>query len=384
MDQREFSLIHGDLPSRIQQRLGLMPVVGLRVGRRAFGLALASWLPIWAGTWIFDGGSFGATGEPLAVQYDIHVRCLVALPMLIIAEQTLDTMFARCLRQLQKSQIVPRDKLETLLHKVAALRDCTLPWVCIIALSVTWSLDTRLHEEFGLHDQSSPLGAAQRARVGTLWYAWVVVPVFSTLLLGWLWRLALWAYALICLSRLPMMLVPTHPDGAFGLGFLERAPFAFAPLLFGVSSVLGANWAHQMLIHNQALLTFRGPALIFVTIAMLPVLLPLLAFAAPLYRAKVDALPDYAALVGEHGRKVRQRWVLQQEPREASLLHAPELGALADTLVLFERVTTARVVPIGKSTLVVLGISLGLPLLAAALCRVPLLDVLRELQHILM
>jgi hypothetical protein len=40
------------------------------------------------------------------------------------------------------------------------------------------------------------------------------------------------------LSRFDLQLVPTHPDRAAGLGFLERFPKAFGPVLFAISSVV--------------------------------------------------------------------------------------------------------------------------------------------------
>jgi hypothetical protein len=378
-----FSFVSGDLPTRAQRWLGIMPASGLRVRQRAVALALVSWLPIWLGTGIVDDGLFGSSGETLHSQFAVHARCLLALPMFIIAEYTLDTVFGRCLRQLQQSHIVKRSDLTRVLNEVAALRDSVLPWICVIVLSGAWSLDVRLHDKLGFQEQATAAGIAGPLRVGTFWYLFVVVPVFCALLLGWLWRMSLWAYALVRISRLPMVLLPTHPDGAFGLGFLERMPAAFAPVLFGASGVLGAGWAHQVLYHQEPLSSFRGPAVVFVTVATLVLIAPLTAFALPLYRAKIDALPDYAALVGEHGRKVRQRWIAKQVPTDVEILSAPELGPLADVLTLFQRVSTARVVPVTRLTFAALIVSLGLPLVGAALCQVPLLQMALQVKHML-
>ncbi|MFO1364162.1 MAG: hypothetical protein U1F45_17175 [Burkholderiales bacterium] len=48
------------------------------------------------------------------------------------------------------------------------------------------------------------------------------------------------------IARLDLALVPTHPDRAGGLGFLERVPPLFAPVALAVGCVVrAARWAHD-------------------------------------------------------------------------------------------------------------------------------------------
>ena len=54
----------------------------------------------------------------------------------------------------------------------------------------------------------------------------------------WLLRLVTWSVFLFRLARLPLRLVPTHPDAAGGLGYLEVVHLHFAPLVLAVSAVL--------------------------------------------------------------------------------------------------------------------------------------------------
>ena len=65
---------------------------------------------------------------------------------------------------------------------------------------------------------------------------------------GLLWRI----------SRLPLYLVPTHPDRAAGLGFLGGAHLALAIFPFAFSCVLSAHVAFQ--VHFEAMPRPSGEA----------------------------------------------------------------------------------------------------------------------------
>jgi hypothetical protein len=214
---------------------------------------------------------------------------------------------------------------------------------------------------------------------GAWWFLYVARAVFLALLLAWLWRLALWTIALVRISRLDLALVPTHPDGAFGLGFLERSPKAFGPFLFGLSALLASAWGHDVLYHKVDVHSLALPAGVFLVVVVLVMLTPLVAFAPVLGRAKRRALAEYGALVARHGRLVRERWIEGKDPKDAGLLEAPEIGPVADTIALYEAVERARPVPIGKKTLIAILVPLVLPMLAVVALQIPIGELLLKL-----
>ena len=91
-----FSLIRGDPLFRLQQAVGLIGHHGgLGVVRRAVLIAGISWLPlvVWA---IATGRALGHTvAEPLFEHFGVHVRSLVAISLLVIADATTQTMLNR-------------------------------------------------------------------------------------------------------------------------------------------------------------------------------------------------------------------------------------------------------------------------------------------------
>ncbi|MDR5740014.1 hypothetical protein [Caballeronia sp. LZ016] len=89
----EFSIVRDDAAFRLQRRIGLIPYEGLGVARRALFLAAICWLPtaVWA---VATGRASLTHGEgSLASHFGIHVRCLVAIPLLVVAEHTAQRSF---------------------------------------------------------------------------------------------------------------------------------------------------------------------------------------------------------------------------------------------------------------------------------------------------
>lgn len=370
-----------DLPHRIQRRFGLMRKDS-QVAHRALAVALLTWLPLVLSAWIFEGGTLGASHQRLETQFPAHVRCLVAMPLFVLSAMTARAAFARATRQLLSSRLLDASELRVALAPVARLRDAKLPWAVVLALVAVWTAEAPVVHELRM---SSTRGLVELSElgVGTLWYLFFVLPLFNAMLLGWGWRIMLYGYAVLRVARAPLALVPTHPDGAFGVGFLSRLPLAFAPCLFGASSVVNATWVYEILYQQVPPSELVAPALVFVSIMSALVVAPLLAFAVPLGREKLTTLPEYAALVAEHGRKVRMRWIDKREPNDPAMLDAPELGPVADTLTLFDAVAKARIVPVTKQTLVMLGVPLGLPFVALVLCQVPIGELLTTVLHAL-
>ncbi len=82
----EFSPIENEPPLRWLRQLHLAPEHGVGAVRRAVFFALLTWLPI--ALWAFLAGRLldAGTGEPLLQHYGVHVRCLLAIPLLVLAE----------------------------------------------------------------------------------------------------------------------------------------------------------------------------------------------------------------------------------------------------------------------------------------------------------
>jgi hypothetical protein len=378
----ELSLVRGDLLFRLQRRIGLIPPGGLGLVRRAVFWSLVAWLPtaLWA---VYAGRAIpGEAAEPLLAHFGIHARFLVAVPLLILAEGPAHALAAWLLPHFVQSGVVPQGELgkfRAVIAATAKLRDATLPWVMMAGVVVAFATTSEIVYHSHEIDWAVEGGGAGHWGFGALWYLYVGRFVYLTLVLGWLWRLVLVFVLLRRIARLDLSIVPTHPDRTGGLGFLERLPAVFAPVALAIGVVLAARWAHDAVYHGLVLQSLKVEMIAFVVLALAVFLLPLAAFAGPLKRAKKQALLDYGALVGRHGRLVRERWIEGKTLDDDALLNAPELGPVVDIAAAYDAVKAMRAVPIGKTAIVPIAAAAAAPLLAVLALQVPVGELLLKL-----
>jgi hypothetical protein len=378
-----FSLVRGDWFFRIQRAIGLIPADGgLGVGRRAVLLALVTWLPVAVWAYLTGRAFPGRVNEPLLEHFGVHVRCLVAIPLFILGEATVHAVSTRLVPYFLSSGLVPDDergRFVAVVRRTAALRDASLPWMLMAGLVLAWIIVRPT--DMDVHELDWAIDADRHAMgFGGWWLFYVARPIFTALLLAWLWRLVLLGVLLRRIAGLRLSIVPSHPDRTGGLGFLEQVPAAFAPVVIAIAAVLASRWAHDVEFHDVALDALKMPAAIFLVTITGLVLAPLVAFSGPLRRARKRGVLDYAALVGEHGRRVHRKWILRQPVDDRDeLLSAPELGPVADTTSLYESVARMRTTPIGKKALLGVLIPAMLPMIAVVAIRVPLKQILLTL-----
>ena len=371
------SLVRDDPPFRALRSVGLIPHTGLGLVRRAVFFALLSWLPIAIWWWTAGRAVSTATGEPLLQHFGVHVRCLVAIPILILAQGLAHRITTHLLPWFVKSGVITADKapaFRDVVRGMQTLRNHTLPWVMIAGVAIvvaatgpmltradelSWAMDaTRSPPEFGF---------------GGWWFLFVARPIYAALVLGWLWRVVLLTVLFRRISKLGLEFVPTHPDRAGGIGFVEHFAKMFIPVVFVLPAAVGSHWAHNVLYHDMDVHSLRVPFVIFLVVMLLTFVTPLLVFYGPLSGAR--------KLVGRHDDFVRRRWILHEKLPNDDVLNAPELGPVADTVSLYDAIERMRVVPIGRSILILLGVPALIPLLLVFAIKVPITDILMKLLH---
>lgn len=380
-----FLLIRNDLPLRILRALRIAPQKGLGVMRRALFFALFCWLPIAIWAWMQNRLIDTSTGEPLMAHFGIHVRCLIAIPLLILAEAPASTVIGRILQQFPKSGLVPAERMDQYqadILRTSKLRDNSLPWVLVLAFSLVWlagSPADMYSHELSWASVNGSMG------FGGWWFKYVVRTVFIFLVIGWIWRILLLTQLFWRIAHLDLALVATHPDRMGGLGFLQSVPKAFSLVTFAIAAVLASRWAHDSLYHQVALANFKMPLLVFVLIWSLLLLLPALVFGAKMRSCRRQALSEYRALTAMHARLLHERWVKRGGDQAAHpMLEANELGASADVGTIFQAVEHMRTLPVGKVALLGIVLPVVVPMVLVAMTQFPLKDILMALMKTLM
>src|SRR5215475_2399833 len=194
-DELRVSLVRDDPAFRAQRALGLIPKAGFGVGRRALLFALVTWLPVAVWALLAKRALPGGVAEPLLEHFGVHVRCLVAIPLLVAAEAVAHARMLRVVPYFVRSGLVAegeRARFREVVGGVLRLRDATLPWIGIVGIVAAWTVlapTTHLGHELVWAAEGPP----ERPGVGFggWWVLLVVRPLFIALLLGWVWRIGL-------------------------------------------------------------------------------------------------------------------------------------------------------------------------------------------------
>jgi hypothetical protein len=307
-----------------------------------------------------------------------HVRLLVVIPLFFLCESWVVPRVTAFIGLIVRSGVVPQNTLPALESEIARTgrwKDSWLPDVmCLLAAVLFTMLAPQLHL-FGATATHDPSRTVAEMTLTGQWYWFVCLTVFRFLMLRWLWRLGLWCFLLWRMSRLPLHLVPTHPDSAAGLGYLEIVQVHFIPLVLAISVLQSASFAEEISAGTMTLeAIYPALALILVVDAAL-FIGPLFIFATKLWACRVKGLNDYMIFASGYVNGFDRKWLDTKAPREEPLLGTPDLQSLADLGNSVSVVRNMRVVPLSQRLLSDLAITALLPMLPLLLLKYPVAEL---------
>lgn len=371
-----FCLVHDDLWYRLQKRIGLIPEHGEGTLRRAVFFTLLAWLPlvIWAAT--SDKAFDLSNGESLLNHYSIHIRFLIALPVMILGERLARITMKRLLPRFIEMGLIPEEKrqefIDTIVRTVR-LRNSTMPWVAIAGVIIASILvpETGRHlEEIEWARRDNHLG------FGGWWFLCISRPIYQLFLFSWVWRIGLITILFIRIKGIGLSLIPTHPDRFGGMAFISHFPQIFTPLAFSASCVASSKWAHDVAWHGAHISTLRIHFFLFFGMMLVICLLPLLVFQPSLKVARRRGLKTYGALIARHDRQVESIWIDGKPVADRSLLEAPEFGPTCDMGSIYDNVRNMKSNPISKQAVMPIALAAAIPILVLCTMEVPIGDLM--------
>jgi len=372
----EFSLLGGPL-HRLGERLRLV-----RGGTNTVVLGLALGASLWVVLLLLTVLEGAADRVFSLTAIAAHVRLLVAIPLFFFCEALVDPRMARFVSTLVQSQVVPPSALPRLEAEIArTTRWKNSVWpetVFMLAALLSLLLGTHLRL-LGVTATYDPSRAGGEAILTGSWYWIVCMTLFRFLLLRWLWRLALWCHFLWRLSRLDLHLVPTHPDGVGGLGYLEVVHHEFSPLVVALSAVQAASFAEEFAagtIAFEAIYATLG--LMLVVIALL-FLVPLGIFAPRLWACRVKGRADYSVLAASYVNEFDEKWLGAHRTPDTPMLGTPDVRSLADLIVSAGVVRDVRLVIVSPHLLVNIAAAAVLPMVPLLLLKFPAQELAEKL-----
>lgn len=360
----KFSLLGGPL-HRLGRRLGLVRgetntvALGLALGLFLWSILLALALIEGVSDRLFSLSSIAG-----------HVRLLVVIPLLFLCESSLDPRLRDFVSTIVRSGVVPDSALPALNFEIARTvrwKDAWLPEaMCLLAAVLLSLFAAQLHIS-GKTAALDPTRSLSDVPVGGLWYWIVCLPLFRFLLFRcrFLWRLA----------KLDLHLVPTHPDGAAGLGYLEVVQAHFTALVLAISILVSAAFAEEI-SSGKTVFEVIYPALVVTLIVDLAlILLPPCVFALKLRTCQEKGLSDYTVFAARYVNDFEKKWRNESAVPAEHLLGRADLQSLAQLSVSVGIVRNMRWVPVSTRLLIIVVIAALLPMLPLFLFKYPIAEL---------
>jgi len=365
-EPHDFSLVLGGPIFQLFRRSHLAGNAMELVHRRVLIITLVAWLPlVLLASLAFLTG--GAVRLSFLHDVEVHVRFLVALPVLVAAELIVHSRISPAVRCFIERRIVlPQDipRFDRAVQSAVRLRN-SLPMEVGLLLFVytfgLWLWNSRVALEVSTW-YARPGGRWHLTAAG-VWYVFVSIPILQFLLLRWYMRLFIWFRFLWQVSRINLNLIPTHPDRSAGLAFLGKSAYAFGPILFAQGAMLAGLVASRVLYMGESLLSFKLQIAGFIAFFVLAILSPLLMFSPGMARAKRKGLADYGLLAQRYVEGFEQKWVIRDPASSDELLGAADIQSLADLGNAYALVRDMRSVPFGLEDLSRLAVATAAPLL---------------------
>ena len=265
----DFSLVLGGPLFQLLRRAHLSDDALMLVRQRIIVISLFAWLPLLVLSALEGQVLGGSVAVPFLLDVEVHVRFLVALPLLIVAELVVHRRMRSLVKQFLERNLIPESamtRFEAAIASAFRLRNSVLAEVLLIAfvygvgILIVWrqyiALDTATW-------YATPSAEGSKLSLAGMWYGYVSLPIFQFLLCRWYFRLFIWTRFLWQVSRIELSLVPTHPDRVGGLGFLSNTVYAFALLAVAHGALLAGHARQPHLLrrgHTARISRSRSPS----------------------------------------------------------------------------------------------------------------------------
>jgi hypothetical protein len=382
----DFSLVLGGPLYQIFRRSHLCGPALERVGRRVMIITLFAWLPLLLLS-AFEGHLLGSQNLSFLRDIESHVRLLLALPVLIIAELIVHRRNGPMVKRfVERGVVTAADSPKFSAAIEAAVRARDTPW---LEFALMLFVLTAGH---WIWRQGATLGAANwyatpdrtglHLTLAGYWFCFVSIPLFQFILLRWYLRLCIWFQFLWRVSRLNLRLLPAHPDRAGGIGFLGKSSYAFTPILFAQGTLMAGLIASRILFLGESLMSFKLSVVALVAFFVLVILGPLTVFSPLLERAKRRGLNEYGTLATVYVGDFDEKWVRGGAKGE-EILGTADIQSLADLANSYAVVREMRLVPFALTDVARLAIATAVPALPLLLTIMPLEELVSRLIKII-
>ncbi len=385
----DFSVVLGGPLFQLLRRAHLANDALMLVRQRVIVITLIAWLPLLVLSTLEGHLVGGGAAVPFLFDFEVHVRFLVALPLLIIAELVVHRRMQPLVQQFLERNLIPASamsRFEAAIASAFRLRNSTLAELLLIAfvygvgVLVIWrqyvALDTATW-------YATPSAEGSKLLPAGIWYGYVSLPIFQFLVARWFFRLFIWARFLWQVSRIKLSLVPTHPDRVGGLSFLANTSYALGVLGVALGALLAGQLANRIFFLGAELTQFKAEIATLVVFLLCAFLGPLFVFSGQLAQAKRRGLREYGTLAERYVREFDAKWLRGGAAADEPLVGSADIQSLADLGNSYEVVRSMRIAPVTRDAILRLAAEALVPMVPLLLTMMPLEELVKMLFGIL-
>lgn len=387
--RQDFSLVLGGPLFQLLRRTHLAGDALELLRQRLLLIPLLAWLPLLVLSLIEGEALGGRSAVPFLLDIEVHVRFLVALPLLIVAELVVHQRMRFVVRQFLERNLIPQNALPRFEEAIASafrMRNSVLAEVLLIAFVYVVGILLIWRHYLALSTDTwyaVPTAEGLKLSITGAWYGYVSLPIYQFLLVRWYYRIFIWTRFLWQVSRIELSLIPTHPDRVGGLGFLANTAYAFMPLAVAHGAMLAGPIANRIFYLAAALPEWKVEIAVMVVFLLCLVLGPLLVFSPQLAQAKRTGNREYGALAERYVREFDAKWLRGGAPANEALVGSGDIQSLADLVNSFEVVRTMQLAPITRDAFIRLVAATLIPVVPLLLTMMPFEELVGKLLGIL-
>jgi len=315
----------------------------------------------------------------------LHVRLLIAIPLLFVCETCVFPRMAEFIREIVNAGMVPETEKAAFAEDIRRTVRRSRSWIVEAVFALVAFTLPLFVELPGRSANGGGLPGETGGHLGPVmvWYLGFCLPLFRFLLLRWVWRLGLWCGFLCRLQKRKLRLMPTHPDGVGGVGYVEVVHEHFTPLAFAISAGFAAAFAEDIVSGAAAFESlYRTVPMILVLVAGLFVG-PLFIFSPSLWMCRVRGWREYMGMASRYTVAFDKRWLRDDTATGKAQLGTPDLQSLADLTDSVNVVRNMQVAPISRRLLMQLAVATVLPLVPLLFLKYPVRDVALRMLNVL-
>ncbi len=381
IEQEPFSLTRGGWFYELLHRVHLM---NRRGHVRWIWLAAFLWVPMMLAAcvrWLLGGAP-----DDIVLDPSVHVRILISLPLVLLAEHLLEMRCAEVAQLIRQERLCDRTNIDSLLGRAEHVAGSRIA-ESLFAVAAVIGGQAAL---WGLLAPGGIIHASERetgSSFATFWFATLALPVLQFLVLRFLWHWLVWSYVLLRLSRMPLATNALHPDTAAGLRFLSNPIDALSVFVAANLFAASSAWTVKVRLGHATVEHFVPMFVGFFLIALVVACGPLLFFSPQIYRARYQDIERYHALAYEYVRDFKRKWIIDRTtsiPRsQHTLLGSGDIQSLNDLGGSFNTAESTRAVAFGTRTLLAVALGCVVPMLPLVFASMPTEEILRHIAKML-